>query len=262
MRITFDIQDMQTRAKSAKNILQLGSFPVGVKFINSGENPPAGPTFLKSHRYCQALMKARHGEHVLLDCEGIACPAAAAAFGFKSLPEGLKTGRGLVGFGIVEDEAVGRTMFKNMTCLPQGKLKALYLFPLETASVEPDIIVVEDETEKLMWIALANINIKGGHRVESSTAILQAACVDATLIPFVRQQFNMSMGCYGCRDATDIGPNETILGFPFKDFKAIVESIDFLSQKAIPKSRGKNALAILKSKETELSSRSRPVKTK
>jgi len=42
---------------------------------------------------------------------------------------------------------------------------------------------VEDETEKLMWFALANLNIKGGQRVESSTAILQATCVDATTVP-------------------------------------------------------------------------------
>ena len=59
------------------------------------------------------------------------------------------------------------------------------------------------------------------------------------------------MGCYGSRDATDICPNETMLGFPFKDFKAITESIEYLSLKAIPNSRGKNALTMLKRKEAE-----------
>ena len=67
----------------------------------------------------------------------------------------------------------------------------------------------------------------------------------------MEQQFNMSMGCYGCRDATDIQPNETVLGFPFKDFMAIAENLEFLNQKAIPNSRGKNALASLKRKEAE-----------
>ena len=66
------------------------------------------------------------------------------------------------------------------------------------------------------------------------------------------------MGCYGCRDATDICPNETVLGFPFKDFQAIAKSIEFLSQKAIPNSRGKNALAMLKRKEAEKLSQSDP----
>ncbi|MDZ7778026.1 MAG: DUF169 domain-containing protein [Bacteroidales bacterium] len=142
-------------------------------------------------------------------------------------------------------------MFEGMTTLEQGKLQALYLFPLEKASTEPDIVVVEDQTEKLMWIALANLNVKGGQRIESSTAILQATCVDATTIPYVKQKFNMSMGCYGCRDATDIDAGETVLGFPFKDFKAIAENLEFLNQKAIPNSRGKNALASLKQKEAE-----------
>lgn len=243
-----------------KQILVMDSYPVGVKFLSGDDKIPQKAEKLTGYRYCQALMKARHGEHVILDAEGIACPAAAAAFGFKQLPEGLKTGKGLVGFGIVNEEATGKVMFEGMTTLPMGKLNALYLFPLETADIEPDIVVIEDETENLMWIALANLNIKGGKRIESSTAILQTTCVDATLIPYVEQKFNMSMGCYGCRDATDIGNNETVLGFPIKDFLPIVENLEFLNRKAIPNSRGKNALAMLKRKKAEEISKTDPFK--
>ncbi|MGC9150611.1 MAG: DUF169 domain-containing protein [Microbacter sp.] len=245
------METTQELAKKVIAILGLNSSPVGVKFIFDEADVPTMAERLSGHRYCQAVMKARHGAHVSLDAEGIACPAAAAAFGFKPLPEPLKNGKGLMGFGITSQEANGQQMFEGMTTLPQGKLKALYLFPLETAEVEPDVVVVEDETEKLMWLALANLNVKGGKRVESSTAILQAVCVDATLIPYVHQRFNMSMGCYGCRDATDICPNETVLGFPFKDFQAIAKSVDYLNQKAIANSRGKNALSILKRKDAE-----------
>ena len=254
------MKNIQSHSEKVKQILGLTTSLIGVKFLFLEKEIPTNIEKLNGHRYCQALMKARHGVHVLLDAEGISCPAAAAAFGFKPLPEGLKTGKGLVGFGIVNEEVIGKTMFEGMTTLPQGKLNALYLFPLETATMEPDIVVVEDETEKLMWIALANLNVKGGNRVESSTAILQATCVDATTIPYLQHKFNMSMGCYGCRDATDICPNETVLGFPFIDFNAIVESIEFLSQKAIPNSRGKNALAMLKRKEAEEISKNDPFK--
>jgi uncharacterized protein (DUF169 family) len=243
-----------------KQILGMDSYPVAVKFLFGDDKIPLNAEKLSGYRYCQALMTARHGEHVLLDAEGISCPAAAAAFGFKALPEGLKTGKGLVGFGIVKKETTGQTMFKGMAKIAPGTLKALYLFPVETANIEPDIVVVEDETEKLMWIGLAYLNIQGGKRVENSTAILQATCVDATIIPFKEQKFNMSMGCYGCRDATDIGNNETVLGFPFKDFLPIVENIEFLNRKAITNSRGKNALAILKRKKAEEISKTDPFK--
>lgn len=245
------MKELKKLVTKTEEILELSSFMTGVKFYFKEEEIPTHITRVHNHRYCQALMKARRGKHVVLDANGIACPAAAAAFGFKPLPDGLKTGKGLVGFGIVNREDIGKTMFEKMPALPLGHLKAIYLFPLRDATIEPDIVVVEDETEKLMWIALANLNVKGGQRLESTTAILQATCVDATLIPFVKQKFNMSMGCYGCRDATDISHGESVLGFPFSDFEAIAHAVAFLGQKAIPNSRGKNALAMLKRKEAE-----------
>jgi len=244
--------DLKTLTNKTEEILELSSFITGVKFYFKEEEIPSDVQRVHNHRYCQALMKARRGKHIVLDAGGIACPAAAAAFGFKPLPDGLKTGKGLVGFGIVNREETGRNMFEKMPSLPLGHLKAIYLFPLREATIEPDIVVVEDETEILMWIALANLNIHGGNRIESTTAVLQAACVDATLIPFTRKQFNMSVGCYGCRDATDISHGESVLGFPFNDFEAIASAVAFLGQKAIPNSRGKNALAMLKRKEAEI----------
>lgn len=90
-------------------------------------------------------MKARHGQHVLLDKDGIACPAAAAAFGFHPLPDGLKSGKGLVGFGIVADEAVGKRMFETMPKLKPDQVRRLHLFPLDQTEYLPDVVVVEDE---------------------------------------------------------------------------------------------------------------------
>lgn len=109
-------------------------------------------------------MRARHGESVLLDGEGIACPAAASAFSFRPLPEGLASGKGLVGFGIVQDPATGRTMFEGMTRLAPGSTWALLACPLARAPALPDVVVVEGPAEALMWIALADLNVAGGAR--------------------------------------------------------------------------------------------------
>jgi len=235
--------------KDMIEILGLSTSPVGVRFLRKGVAYPDGAKVLKQHRYCQALMKARHGEDVILDSENIACPAAAAAFGFKALPHGLKSGKGLVGFGIVSQEAVGRRMFEAMLHLEAGEITAIHLYPLERTQFIPDVVVVEDEVERLMWIALAYLHATGGERIVSSTAILQATCVDSTIIPYLNQRLNLSYGCYGCRDATDIGPGEAVLGFPEKMLQKIVEHLNFLYKKAIPTSRGKNALSALMGRE-------------
>lgn len=239
MSIDISLEAVREQAKEIKSILGMESYPVGVRFPADGIRP-IGAVSLTGHRYCQALMKARHGNDVVLDAGGIACPAAARAFGFKPLPEALGSGKGLVGFGIVSDPEIGKAMFRGMSRLAEGEIEYVHLFPLEKAAFKPDVVVMEDEVEKLMWIMLAYMHVTGGARVKSDTAVLQATCVDATIIPYKEQRLNASYGCYGCREATDIGQNETILGFPAKYLEPIAGHVKFLAEKAIGKSRGKD----------------------
>ena len=240
-----DIAFYRQAAQEMASILGLSRSPVGVRFLAAGEAIPEDARILDRHRYCQALMLAGHGESVVLNEAGIACPAAAAAFGFRALPAGLESGKGLVGFGIVADPEVGKRMFAEMPRLAAGRIAALHLFPLERSVLPPDIIAVEDEVERLMWIALAALHTDGGRRLRASTAVLQATCIDAAIVPFLENRLNFCYGCYGCRDATDIKSGEAVLGFPVGMLTAIVEHLAFLRQKAIPASRAKNALANL-----------------
>ena len=232
-------------------VLGLNGSPVGVRLRGSDDPPPEGVERLQQHRYCQALMRARRGRHVLLDGGQLACPAAAAAFGFRPLTEALSSGKGLVGFGIVSDPDVGRMMFQAMPRLEPGRVTLLHLYPLDEARQAPDLVVVEDETEKLMWIALASLHAAGGRRLQGSTAVLQAVCVDSTIIPFLEDRLNFGLGCYGCREATDIAAGETAVGFPARLLPPIVEHLEFLAKRAMPNCRQKKALNMLERRETE-----------
>jgi len=251
MEKTLEVDQVREIGNRMISILNLSFPPVGVRLLADGQEFPNEAQRLKQHRYCQALMKARHGKNVVLDKEGISCPAAAAAFGFRPLPMGLRSGKGLVGFGIVSDEEVGKQMFETMVTLPSGAIERLHVYPLDEAEHPPNIVVIEDEVEKLMWILLSYLHATGGQRVPSNTAVLQATCVDCTIIPYVENRLNFSYGCYGCRDATDIGPNEAVLGFPASMLPLVGEHLQFLSKKAIPTSRSKKALAALRREESQ-----------
>jgi uncharacterized protein (DUF169 family) len=240
------IRDLGRRLKDA---LVLENSPVGVRLLPEGSLLPSGAQPLRKHRYCQAVMRARHGEEVVLDGEGLACPAAARAFGFRPLPENLESGKGLVGFGIVSDPTVGRAMFKAMPRLDPGAVGLLHLFPLEDAPDTPDVVLVEDEVERLMWLALAYVHATGGERVQASTAVLQAVCADATLIPYTEGRLNLTYGCYGCREATDILRQESLVGFPVSLLEPLVSHLEFLQEKAMPVSRSKRALQALRERE-------------
>src|SRR4030042_5233703 len=150
--ITKQVKEQAARMIS---IWGLYSHPVVCRRVpGSGGRVPPGAERLSQHRYCQALMKARRGRDVVLDKEGISCPAAASAFGFHPLPKGLQSGQGLVAFGIVSDNVVGQKMFIDMPRLGPDRIAMLHLFPLEKAEHVPDLVVVEGGGEELLWVGL------------------------------------------------------------------------------------------------------------
>ena len=233
--------DLDRNARRLCEILGLATEPVAV-FLLDGKGEPScfpGAERLADHRYCQALMRARHGEIVTLDAEGLSCPAAAAAFGFRALPEGLGSGKGLVAYGIVHEAETGRVMFEQMPRLAPGEAACIALMPLGRADRVPDVVVVEGLPEPLMWLVLADLNRAGGVRRVADTAVLQATCVDSTVIPYKDGRLNFSIGCYGCREATDLEPQEAMLGFPGSFLEALVAELERLAEKALPRSRGK-----------------------
>ena len=232
-------------------ILGIDTEPIAVFLLGSESPPPtASGKRVTGHRYCQLLMRARHGESVELAPEELACPAAAAAFGFRPLPEGLASGKGLVGFGIVDDPCTGRRMFEGMPRLEAGRVTLIAASPLSAVSSIPDVIVVEGPPEALMWLALADLNLAGGERRHGDTAVLQATCVDATIIPYIEQRLNFSLGCYGCREATDLGPNESVLGFPGARLEPLLAALEALANKAVGRSRAKAVFENLNKKES------------
>lgn len=235
--------DLKSSADRLSRALDLETNPVGVFLLGAaGKNGPFGDwTALEAHRYCQALMRARRGERVVLDKKALVCPAAARAFGLRPLPQALAFGEGLVGFGIVADAETGRTMFQWMPHLDAGAIRAIAAAPLGVAPRLPDVVVVEGTPEQLMWIVLAEVNLTGGLRSCGSSAVLQATCVDSTIIPFLEKRLNFSLGCYGCREATDMAPSETVLGFPGEMLEGILEEVTRLSKKTMQNSRRKRA---------------------
>jgi uncharacterized protein (DUF169 family) len=226
----------QQYAAILKDTVGLTSLPVGVTFLASAGNDGLVGN---DYRLCQAVMEARKGKRVVLHKENISCPAAAAALGLKPLPKQLQDGTMLCGYGIFKTKDAAIRVMETMPRLKPEQYAAVEVKPLEDCDGIPDVVVLEDEVEKLMWVALAYLNEEGG-RLDFSTSILQAACVDSVVLPFLSGRINMSFGCYGCRDATDAASGEALLGFPGQKLGMVTENLTFLKSQAIDRSRAKN----------------------
>ena len=218
------------------NAVGLTSVPVGVKFLHTLQSDG---TVSGDFRLCQAVMEARNGKRIVLSESNISCPAAAAALGFKPLPPQLQDGTMLCGYGIFRTKAAAMRVMETMPRLKQRQFLAVEVKPLGDFSAVPDVVVLEDEVERLMWVALAYLN-EGGGRLDTSTSILQAACVDSVVLPYLANRINLSYGCYGCRDATDAASGEALLGFPGHKLPMVTENLLYLKSQAIDRSRAKN----------------------
>jgi len=226
-------------AEKLRQILELEHSPIAIKMIKSGEGIPQNIKVpAKRSRHCQLLMLARHGETLLLTPDQLACPAAAAAFGFAPLPEMISSGKMLHTLGLYESpEAAAETM-RTMPRLKPKTVSALVVGPLDDFPIRPDVVVVEGLPEQVMWLCLAR-TFKAGGRLNFSTSIFQCCCVDSTVVPYMTGEINMSPGCYGCRDSTDTPKEDMFIGIPAPLLDMIVEGLDGLSKKAIPAARAK-----------------------
>lgn len=236
------MENSKEMSAKLKSILNLEREPVGVKFIKDSDKTAVNKDYdsTTKTRYCQALMRAGSGERIRITSDNISCPASAAAFGLKPLPEMLASGQMLHNMGLFATPEAGKKAMEGMTRLNYGDYSAVMLSSLDKLEMEPDVVVIESKPEHLMWLALASI-YETGERLQFDSAIFQATCVDSTVIPFVKGKLNSTLGCYGCRESTNIKDDENLIGIPYSKLANIIKNLEQLAEKPMKKARGKEA---------------------
>jgi len=243
--VTREVKLMENNilCQKLEELLSLESVPVAVKIIKAEEPLPDIKLPTQNSRYCQLLMLARKGQTLMLNAEKMACPAAKAALGFGPLAEKISTGEMLCMLGLF---ATKDAAAKTMSLIPRIKAfstKAIVAGPLRDFPMEPDVVIIESVPEHIMWLGLAS-NFREGGRLNFNSSIFQAECVDVTTVPYLTGEVNMTPGCYGCRQATDIPPKHMLIGIPANRLPEIVESLEALSTKAMRAVREKTVYAL------------------
>jgi len=232
--------DYFNQATLLKEILDLKREPVGIKFIKDINELPFPEEYDQSRkmRYCQSLMLAGQGHKTLLGSNNIACAAAGAAFGLMPLHPKLASGEGHFNTGVFGSIESAERIMRELPRLEQGAYEYIAIGPLCEVEWLPDVIIVEAQPEAIMWLSLAELYYSGT-RLQYSTSIVQACCVDITVVPFLTRKPNGSFGCTGCREASDIDPSEAMLGFPGEHLETIITNLQLLKEKVIHKNRNK-----------------------
>jgi len=230
----------QELSEELVRILHLELPPVGVKFLKK-EDVDAFQDYNSDVKYtfCQFLMRAQEGERLLANGDNVACANGASALGFRPVPDKLKTGEFLENMGSFARDA-GKKAMEELPRFELNKYAAIAVSRVAYADFEPDVISVQGKPEHLMWLSLGVLHHEGG-RLNFSTAISNGSCSDITVVPQLTQKINVTLGCYGCRNATSIPDEHLLAGFPGHQLEAIVSSLRVLGEKSMPRTRAKKA---------------------
>lgn len=226
------------------DILGLKYEPVAVTLIKKGQPLPEGyPEPEKSIRHCQSIMRARKGECLLVPANKHACPVGASALGLLPTPDKVSSGQFHYNLAMYGSEAAAKRTIEARPALEPESLAATLVCPLSKVKSPPDVIIVTGVPEQIYWILPAAFTYDSGGRVTIETASFQATCADSTILPYKTGIPNISLGCYGCRKATDLAPEEMLLGFRADALERVVRVLEELKKKPIPSCREKAAAA-------------------
>jgi uncharacterized protein (DUF169 family) len=229
-------------SKKLVDALGLKTEPVAVTLIKKGQSIPEGYHVVENAmRHCQSIMKARKGESLCIPAEKNACPVGASVLGEVALPEKVRSGEFHHNMGMYDSVEAAAATIANRPSIPAGSTIATVVSPLSKAMIRPDVIVVVGQPEQMFWIIPAAQTFEEGGRVTVEMASVQASCVDSTVIPIDRNSVNISLGCFGCRKTSDIGPDELLVGIPWSKFERTVLAVEKMAAGPIPKSRQKVA---------------------
>jgi uncharacterized protein (DUF169 family) len=232
------IMNYKELSEKLNSILGMKHPAVGIKLLTENDSIEGYDSSTK-YSFCQFIMRAREGNKLLANGGNIACANGASALGFMPVPEKLMNGDFLSRIGSFQKEGGKRTM-ELMPRFEQNQYTGIALAPLNKVDFDPDIIVMETLPEQIMWLNLAVIHQNGG-RLNFSTSVSNGTCVDMTVIPHLNQEVNVSTGCYGCRNATNVPDEYLYAGFPGNQLESIVDSLTLINEKTMPRTREKKA---------------------
>jgi uncharacterized protein (DUF169 family) len=205
--------------------LGLKRSPVAIKFILNEKDVPEGiPKSDETLRHCELVFKASKGDVFYATATEQQCKGGAAALGLMEAPEKIKTGEFYYGLGRFSSVGAAR---KTMEDIPKMDpiMYALAYAPLDKANFDPDVIVVIGNPAQAMKLSQALVYTMGG-RVEADFAGIQSICADSVSGPFLRRRPNITLGCSGSRQYSDIKEDEVVIGLTGENIGCVVNALE------------------------------------
>lgn len=188
---------------------------VGMRFLTNEEEYVASPAqeYRQAMSYCVAVKLASHGYSGKANLGKCGCGGATRALGLERSPEEFITGEEYESFGLYRDREVARKFSSEMKFV-EGVNVGYELGPLSyflDHQLIPDTVIAVLTARDAMR-AGQGYAYHRGHANSLRSSGNQAVCSEATVIPYLTDGFNYTMGCSGTRYLAGWKDEELLFG--------------------------------------------------
>ena len=196
------MEDFRSYTEEIQKQLKLQSPPLAVKMLEKGEAIPQDAKRPKTDfgvclSQCQPFAFAeRYGMSIAMLKEDMWCPLPVIAYGLEAPPEYFLEGHTAYPtyFGTLE---AGLNWVRDFPSFEAGKYVGIVSGPLETASFEPDLVMIYCNSIQLMRL-LSAAHYKDGREITCKLSAM-AYCVYAVVPAMQSRQCQLTIPCYGGR---------------------------------------------------------------
>lgn len=218
--------------------LRPATFPVAVRFLPGGEEPPQGARRPLDETgckiaVCQALTLTRErGLTLAMGLDDSSCPLVNAAMGWDAsiAPEVMMPFFQAMNYA--RDEESARKRAEGMARLEPGAYPAVVFSPLTRTRVVPDVVLVYANPAQAMRLVHA-VTHWTGERVAADFGGLAGSCNEAVVRTFVADSPRVALPGNGDRVFATAHDDELIFAFPESWADRIVEGLQATADRGV-----------------------------
>jgi uncharacterized protein (DUF169 family) len=203
-------------------LLRLRTLPVGIKLFEFVEDIPDDFEMLKGEcGVCQLIGLARYRERAVASNEPTACPVGCYSLGICDPPPKLPESPGFL-WGKFPEAGIKQVV--DRMHIERGKFRAVGAAPLQSISVEPDVVQIWGRPYQMISLAYAN-SWDGGDKLELTTNGHGASCNEVLAVPYLSGKPRLAIADQGDRWQAWATEDEMIFGCSLADIRRLITNL-------------------------------------
>jgi uncharacterized protein (DUF169 family) len=232
------VQDWNEVGDKLEGYLRPATFPVAIRFLEPGEEPPQRARRPSAEAGCQIALcqgltlTRERGLTMLFELEESSCPLANAALGWDTSTGPSFMAAFLRIMNYARDDEAASKRAEGMAMLEPGRYSGLVLSPLTRTRIEPHIVLLYGNPAQIMRMVHATAHWTG-ERVPAEFGGIAGSCNEGVIRTFATSTPRVALPGNGDRVFAATHDDELIFSFPASWAERILAGLEATSARGI-----------------------------